>query len=169
MTSASPYLDREILTKRCPGARCGSCLSDRQIRVDVKGDDGIDAVEGSISHHFVCAAARLLRWLKDTSPSHRQRPCTIKGECRPEQDRSMRIVTTCVHDPGFSRTVRDLILFLNWEGIDIRPNSYDRRSRIRRLDDVRDDTALSWSNLMRNLCGGKPFAQISCGSELLPA
>jgi hypothetical protein len=106
-------------------------LSDRQIRVNVKRDDRIDAFKRSISHHFVRPAARFLRWLKDTSPSHRERLRTIKSERRPQQYRGMCIVTARVHNAGFSRTIWDLIIFLDWEGIDIRPDSYDRRCRIR--------------------------------------
>src|ERR1700758_1723626 len=93
VTSATPYLDREILTKRRSEAGGDSCLSDRQIRVNVKRDDRIDAFQRSISHHFVRAAARFLRWLKDASPGHRKRPRTIKSERRPEQYRGMHIVT----------------------------------------------------------------------------
>jgi hypothetical protein len=131
VTSTTPYLDCEILAKSGSGAGCDSCLSDCQIRVNVKRDDRIDALKRSISHHFLCAATRFLRWLKDTSPSHREGPRTIKSERRPEEYRGMRIVTARVHDAGFSRPIWDLIIFLDWQGIDIRPDSYDRRSRIR--------------------------------------
>src|SRR5258707_6885162 len=86
--AAAPHdLDREILAERRPRPRSDHYLAGGQVRVDVKRDDGVYSFQGALLYHFTSAAARLFRRLKDASPGHRQRPCTIKGKCCSKKNR----------------------------------------------------------------------------------
>jgi hypothetical protein len=81
----------------------------------------------------------------------------------------MRIVPTSMHDARRSRTIRNLVFFVDRKGVDICANGYYRRFGIGRFDYVRDDTTPSCRNPMRNSSGCKPSPQIVCRGEFFAA
>jgi|ERR1700758_1224065 hypothetical protein len=81
----------------------------------------------------------------------------------------MRIVPTSMHDARRSRTIRNLVFFVDRKGVDICANGNYRRFGVGRFDDIRDDTASSRRNSMMNTGSCKPSTQIVCGGEFLAA
>ena len=81
----------------------------------------------------------------------------------------MGVMTAGVHHTRSSRAIRNIVFFLDRQGIDIRSQSDDRRSRFGRFDDIGDNAALSRGYSMRNLGGVKLFAEIIRGREFFTA
>ena len=70
----------------------------------------------------------------------------------------MDVMPAGMHHARFLGTVRDIVLLLDWQGVNIRPHGNSRRPWIGGFDNFRDDAPLARGHPMRNSGGGKLFA-----------
>ena len=82
-------------------------------------DDRIDSGERAALDHFARAVTHFFRRLEDAAPAGRNRARRPQRAQGAKQNRRMRIVTACVHHPGISRPIRNLVFLGDGQRIDV--------------------------------------------------
>src|SRR6516165_10190339 len=119
MTSTATYLNNKILAERGPRSRRNSNMANRQSRIDVQRDNGINPFQCTMTQHFPGPVTCFLRRLKYRAPANRNRPGSVQGNCRSKKYRGVRIMAAGVHDTRFPGTIRNVVLLLDRKRIDV--------------------------------------------------
>ena len=130
VTAASADLNRKILAESSSWPGSDPDLTHWRLRINVKGDDCLNAFKRPKFNDFAGAASHLFRGLKDTAPTDRRDSGAVQSQGCSKQNRRVGVVTAGVHYPCFARTVSGPVHFLDREGIDVGAERDDRCRRI---------------------------------------
>jgi len=154
VTTFAAHFNRKVLAECRLRPRHDANVSDRKIGINVKGKDGLHALDGALGNHFGGTAAGFLRRLKNASPANGQPAGPMERQSGSKQNGGMGIVAAGVHHTVVPGAKGNLIRFSNRQSINIGTQGNDWSPRAEGGRDAGDNASFTGAKPMWNVGGG---------------